>query len=196
MNTHISRQSEWIARIFAILLVASLLAALVPAIALAATKDCDRTFEVRRGDTLAKIGSIFGYSAAQIVDINDLKKPYAIYVGQTLCIPTKSVKVHKVDSSYTNKAAAYFVVGRTADGQLLLVTAGYPKTTVKIKGFNNTAGSRTMYNIGTLNITSSTNGHSYRYKLPSALANAKNLLICLKDQTSNHLQCAAPRAGS
>ena len=133
MNTHPTHRSKWLARIFAILLVASLLAALVPSAGLAASTDCSHRFEVRRGSTLAGIAKAFGYTAAQIVDKNDLKKPYTIYVGQSLCIPTKSEKVPKVDSKYANAPAAWFVSGRTSNGQLIVITYNYPKTTVKIK---------------------------------------------------------------
>jgi LysM repeat protein len=195
MNTHLSRKSKWLARIIAILLMASLLAVLVPATGLAA-KDCDTTFEVRRTSTLAGIAKAYGYTAAQIVDANNMKKPYTIYVGQRLCIPEKSEKVPKVDSSYTSKPAAYFVVGRTSEGKIILVTYNYPKTTVLIKGMNAGSSARKFYKIGTLNITSSTNNHAYLYKLPSDIVNAKSLLVCLKDQTSNNLQCTYPRAGS
>ena len=196
MNTHPTHRSKWLARIFAILLVASLLAALVPSAGLAASTDCSQRFEVRRGSTLAGIAKAFGYTAAQIVDKNDLKKPYTIYVGQSLCIPKKSEKVPKVDSKYANAPAAWFVSGRTSNGQLIVITYNYPKTTVKIKGYNSASSSHTIYNIGTLDISASGNNHAFRYKLPSALANASGLIICLKDQTSNNLQCAAPRGGS
>lgn len=196
MKKHISQRSRWLARIFAILVAVSLLAALVPATGLAADKDCKTSYEVRRTSTLNGIAKAFGYTAAQLVDKNDLKKPYTIYVGQRLCIPTKSEKVPKIDSKYTSAPAAYFVVGRTSDGMIILVTYNYPKTSVLIKGTNASSSARKFYNIGTLNIASAGNNHAFRYKLPSDIKNATKLLICLKDRVTDNLQCAYPRAGS
>lgn len=196
MNTHRAKSSKWLAKVFATLVIVSLLAALIPATGLAATKDCKTSFEVRRGSTLAGIAKAYGFTAAQLVDYNNLRKPYTIYIGQRLCIPTKSEKVPKIDSKYTTAPSAYFVVGRTSTGEIILVTYNYPKTTVLIKGTNASSSSRVFYKIGTLNISAAGNNHAFRYKLPSTIKNATKLLICLKDQVTNNLQCAYPRVGS
>lgn len=42
---------------------------------------------VKEGDTLYKIAAYFSADWQDIVDLNNMKAPYTIYVGQELCIP-------------------------------------------------------------------------------------------------------------
>ena len=129
--------SSWIVRGLGVLMALSLVIASLPRSVSAAPptakEECNFFHAVRRGDTLRKIESRYGYSAAQIVARNDLKKPYTIYVGQNLCIPSKVKKnVPDVASKYTNKPAVFFTAGR--DGKDILVyTYNYPKTTALVK---------------------------------------------------------------
>lgn len=174
----------------------SVLIALFPqplAFAAPAALKCDRSYEVKRGDTLARIASAFGRTPAQIVDENNFNPPYTIYVGQRICIPTKSVSgLPKLASKYANASAAYFAFGRTATEALIYIY-NYPKTTVYIKATNASDPARKFYKIGTLNIVA--NQKAYRFKLPAQLQNVKNLQVCLKDRTTSYLQCATPRSG-
>ena len=157
-----------------------------------AKEECNFFHAVRRGDTLKKIESRYGYSAAQIVARNDLKKPYTIYVGQNLCIPSKVKKnVPKVASKYTNKQAVFFTAGR--DGKHILVyTYNYPKTTALIKVENAGDGVWKLVTVGSMRTK---NGKQMRFKLPQKVRYARYLLICLKDRTSGNLQCVVPRSG-
>ena len=184
-------------RLLSLLLLLSMLIVLAPqpaasAASLAAVK-CDRSYEVKRGDTLARIGSAFGRTAAQIVDENDFNPPYTIYVGQRICIPVKSVSgLPKLASKYANALAAYFAFGRT-ETEALIYIYNYPKTTVYVKATNAKDPEHKFYKIGTLNIVA--NQKAYRFKLPAQLQNVKYLQVCLKDRTTSYLQCATPRSG-
>ena len=172
-------------KILIVLVMLGLLVAWLPAGVASAAK-CDTSYEVKRGDTLTSIGNKFGYAANQIVQASKLGKPYTIYVGQRLCIPeSKNKNAVKVDSKYTNKLAAYFTAGRTADS-VLIYTFTYPKTTVVIKGASAPNTERKFYKIAT---TAIQNNKAFKFKLPSELKNVKTLQICLKDRTSSYLQC-------
>jgi len=175
-------------KIVTILVILGLLAAMLPASAVAAK--CDASYAVKRGDTLTSIGKQFGYAANQIVQVNKMGKPYTIYVGQRLCIPEKTDKnAPKVDSKYANAVAAFFTAGRTTDS-VLIYTFTYPKTTVLIKGASAPNNDRKFYKIGSM---TTQNNKAFKFKLPDELKNAKTLQICLKDRTSSYLQCVNTR---
>lgn len=46
---------------------------------------------VRKGDTLAKIGSRFKVDWKKIAELNGIKAPYKIYAGQKLLLPENAV---------------------------------------------------------------------------------------------------------
>lgn len=50
------------------------------------TSGCAQWYIVRRGDTLARIASWYGTSAAALAALNRLRNPNVIYVGQKLCV--------------------------------------------------------------------------------------------------------------
>jgi LysM repeat protein len=158
----------------------------------AAKEECNFYHAVQRGDTLKRIESRYGYSVDQIVARNDMKKPYTIYVGQRLCIPSKVKKnVPKVASQYTNKSAVFFAAGRNGD-DILLYTYNYPKTTALVKVEN--AGDA-VWKLVTVASIKTQNGKQMRLKLPREVRYARYLLVCLKDKTSGNLQCVVPRSG-
>jgi hypothetical protein len=174
-----------------VLVLLSLLVTLVPAgLAGAASAKCDTYYSVRRGDTLTSIGEKYDYAANQVVDASKLVKPYSIYVGQRLCIPDDENKdAPKIDSKYTNKAAAYFTAGRAGDN-LAIHTFLYPKTKVLVKA-GAAASTRAKYlNLGTQTVQGD---QTFKVKLPSELKNVKNLQVCLKDRTTSYLQCVNVR---
>jgi LysM repeat protein len=161
--------------------------------AAAAKTTCDKTYEVRRGDTLQKIGDRFGYAPSQVVYVNSWKAPYTIYVGQKICIPTSKVEnPPKVNSTYANAPAAYFTAGRTAS-DVLVYPYNYPATNVVVKVDNAGDSVKKYIDVGRFTIG---NGKTWRFKLPAELKNAAKLTICLKDMSTSNLQCVAPRSGS
>jgi len=52
-----------------------------------ATAEPPTTYKVRRGDTLSGIATVFGTTVEVLVDINDIKDPSALRVGQVLDLP-------------------------------------------------------------------------------------------------------------
>ena len=191
IHTNQTATSRRLAKLLAVLLILSLLAALLPTMASGAPlqeeKKCSRYFEVNRNSTLKKIADAFGYTPAQIADANDMKSPYTIYVGQSLCIPTKKVSNLKaVSSTNYNAKAVSFVAGRQ-DNYILLHMYNYPKTTVILKAGDASGGK--LYKITTIDDASAFNGKTLRYKIPTDLQSANKLRICLKDRTTGHLQC-------
>ena len=52
-----------------------------------AAANCATQHQVKAGETLAKIGRLYGVKWTDIAQANNLTNPDHIYVGQTLCIP-------------------------------------------------------------------------------------------------------------
>ena len=193
-----SQKSNWIRRALYLLAAVILALALLPIYASAAPlakAKCNRTYEVKRGDTLAKIGSKYGKATNQIVYVNNWNSPYTIYVGQRICIPTETVSgLSKLASKYANAQAVYFTAGR-AGNEILVYTYNYPNTTVEVKVDNAGDSIRKLITVDTFDIVDVGNRETVRLKLPTELRSASELFICLKDKTTNYLQCVYPRRG-
>ena len=66
--------------------------------------------------------------------------------------------------------------------------SNYPKTTVWVKGDNAGDSARKYFKIGRIN-TKVTGNTRVFLKLPTDLKTAKSLNVCLKDITSDYVQC-------
>lgn len=187
---------SWFPRILAVILALAILFALLPAplgVVPAQAATCEPTYEVRRGDTLSKIGQRFGVDPNQVVLLNNWNKPYTIYVGQKICIPTSSLSgAPKLENTQLNAPAVHFTAGRSGD-TLMIYAYNYPKTNVLVRVQNANNPLKKLVNLGT--ISQITNGKTYRFKLTQDLQSASRLVVCLKDRTTSYLQCAIPRTG-
>lgn len=199
-NANLTPLARWLARGLSVLTVAALLLALFPAAVSAAplaVPKCSTTYEVKRGDTLNKIGSLYGKATNQIAYANNWVKPYTIYVGQRICIPAANKSdLPKLESKYVNKLAVYFASGRMKSDEIAIYTYNYPSTTVLVKVTITGDSARKFYTVGTINIAEVGNRKAWSFKLPTALQKASSLYICLKDTTTSYLQCVYPRRGS
>lgn len=53
---------------------------------------CAYKYKVQSGDTLTAIANLYNVTLTELADANDLKSPYVISVGTTLCIPAGASK--------------------------------------------------------------------------------------------------------
>ncbi|RCK74832.1 MAG: hypothetical protein ANABAC_1549 [Anaerolineae bacterium] len=79
----------WAWRGVAVLLALSLLVINLPMTAQAA--QCALKYTVQSGDTLYGIAAKYQVKFEELVEVNKLKAPYLLYVGQVLCIPKGAV---------------------------------------------------------------------------------------------------------
>jgi murein DD-endopeptidase MepM/ murein hydrolase activator NlpD len=79
----------WAWRGVAVLLAFSLLVINLPMTAQAA--QCALKYTVQSGDTLYGIAAKYQVKFEELVEVNKLKAPYLLYVGQVLCIPKGAV---------------------------------------------------------------------------------------------------------
>lgn len=94
---HVSRPRRF--TVFAVVLVAALLLALLPSAALAAPAQssndysgwsCRTYHQVTSGQTLSGIARWYGVTVQALQQVNYLPNPNLIFVGQVLCIPYSS----------------------------------------------------------------------------------------------------------
>jgi hypothetical protein len=92
------RSNQIIGKVIAIFLVLSFLLASYPQPAQAA---CAFKYKVQAGDSLYGLAALFEVSFEDLVEANDLKTPYIIYVGQVLCVPPGGVKPEETTTTDT-----------------------------------------------------------------------------------------------
>jgi len=179
-------------RIFIILIIISIITASTPAMVNAAPFlkiACAFDYHIRKNDTLGKIASRHGVKSVDIVRVNSLKKPYAIYIGQTICIPNKSKEGFKdIPVVYANARAAYFVIGWERKG-IKIRTIDFPKNEsyfVKVNDPN--VGISRSEKLGTLR-TGKKGVNSFNYPLPKELRDATVIHVCLKNTSTDLLLC-------
>jgi LysM repeat protein len=61
-----------------------------------ATPAATQTYRVRSGDTIAKIASTYGVSAATIIDLNNIRETGGIHVGEELNIPAAAPAAEEI----------------------------------------------------------------------------------------------------
>jgi lysozyme len=85
-------------------------------------KDNEYMYTVKSGDTLTEIAAKYKMAVADIVKLNEIKNPNAIYIGQRLKLKGKA------PVTATKPAPVYYVVKK---GDTLTEIAAKYKTTVK-----------------------------------------------------------------
>jgi LysM repeat protein len=172
--------------------------AVLPGSALAAAEStasgakitCESWYAVRSNDTLGIIASRFGIEPYQIVNSNDLKSPYTIYMGQKLCIPKAAVhadKLKKLPKKYLNQGAATFTVSWTPGG-IIIKPLNFPvKSRLLIKADDLWDQSAQWIKAGVF--TTKKGVKEYKIRMPRELKDAHQLSICLKNLNTDLLMC-------
>lgn len=169
-----------------LLLVLALLAASLPVVALAQTT-CARNYTVQSGDTLSKISVTYDISIAELATANNLKEPYALYVGQVLCIPGSAATT---TSTSTTSADSDQVISATFGARTVSLTLAKlgkkGNFVVKARKYDRT--NDTWFKFG--RFKSNKNGKaSVTLKLPRALWDATYIQICVKNVNNDKVEC-------
>jgi hypothetical protein len=180
MNTN--RKIFVIALIFVFALVAVLPAFQAPG--LAAT--CQATYTVKRGDTLSSIGQKWGVPWREIAAANNIKSPWTIYTGQSLCIPTTGSTPATPKPPKTGKIPTFSISAVVRDSNVTIQTANFPANTqfdVRMGPYG-TAGVGGTY-VTTIN---SGNGGSFSatYSIPAGLQGSKRIAIRLESPKTKY----------
>lgn len=150
--------------------------------------DCLGLYRVRYGDTLESIAGKYRLRARDFVDVNRLRRPYTVYVGQLLCIP-ESINPGAADIDYPTTAqdAASFTVVRTEQG-IKIQAQNFPAGVVYIVRVDDFQRGDTPRQVGRMR-TGKGGSLQAAYKLPKALRQAETIQVCLKNPLSIQVAC-------
>jgi murein DD-endopeptidase MepM/ murein hydrolase activator NlpD len=185
-NISINRSGR-IAKLFGLLMVAALLAASMPQMAYAQT--CTRYHTVVSGDTLSGISVTYNISTAELAAANNLKEPYTLIIGQSLCIPGSTTTSSGSTSTSSSSNAPVVVVER--DGKFLVIGVGnFPKKGnyyVKIKK-GHWGTDTPWYKIGIFRTKKNTDV-TRSFRLPSNFFDPSLITVCLKNAKTDGITC-------
>ena len=108
----------------------------------ASAASCAASYVVKSGDTLRKIGQVYGVTWQSISTANNLPNPNLIYVGQVLCIPGAPPP-----ATPSAPVPTFTIVGVVRDKSVTIKTANFPANRsfevlmgpIGTKGINGTA---------------------------------------------------------
>lgn len=193
-KTH-NNPSVKLSRLFAVLIIAALLAASLPQTAHAAplpavTATCVKYHTVESGDTLSAISLEYDVSITDLATANNLVTPYTLVIGQSLCIPGTATSTGS-SSTTTSKSSKTPVIAVERDDKFLVITvANFPTKGnyyVKIKkGHQDT--NTPWYKIGIFR-TKKNNDVSRSFRLPSNFYDPALMTVCLKNAKTDGLSC-------
>ena len=191
MTTHskVNRFSRLAFMAFSIFMVLALFAAALPGPAAAAT--CKFKHKVKAGESLIIIANLYQTDWKEIADANDLKEPYALTVGQVLCIPDGKAPGSDPESG-TEEGSEPSLVGYPAFMHVLVEVKNYPKLkvyNVKVGDGPNGKATSTFFKVGRLKTDKTGNYEGY-FRLPRELHVTRDLNVCLKDPWTDEVYCS------
>ncbi len=150
---------------------------------------CASRYTVVSGDNLSAIASKYSLTITELANANDLKDPYPLYVGQSLCIPASSSTASSTSSSSTTTtSSAKFTV--TRDGNYITIKVNnLPKKSVFYVKVDD-AKDRVFkwVKIGLVRMGKNT-AITKTIKLPRGVRGTETFNICLKNGTTDALYC-------
>lgn len=169
-----------------ILLALAIMAALLPTPALAAPRavTCVKNYTVAAGDTLSKIALNYKLTVTELAAANNLKEPYTLFVGQSLCIPGTPTST---TTASTSKSPLLSV---TLEGNKIVLSAiNYPKKNIYYvkTGEKDFTGSQWI-DLGRVKSTKE-GAFNATFLWPKSLRNSKVVVVCLKNAMTDDASC-------
>ena len=176
--------------VLSLALVIAILGGVFPARVLAAGLQvtCASRYTIVSGDTLSAIALKYKVTWQELASANDLKDPYPLYVGQSLCIPASSTgSSSSADTSVTTSTARFSV---TRDGNYLTIKVNnLPKNSVFYAKADD--GKDRVFRwtkVGLIRMGKNT-AITTTLKLPKNLRGTEIFNICLKNGTTDAVYC-------
>jgi len=177
-----------IAKAFSVLIVLALLVSVVPQpVQAATTATCSKMYTVATGDTLSKIALQFNVTVQALADANNLKEPYVIVAGQTLCIPGTTTTGGTTSTGTTSTAPGFTV---TRDGNRITVKLANmtAKRPYSVKIGPDIRANTNWTRLGTIR-TNKVGAGQKSFQLPKGFRNQPSYAMCLKDQVTDAVKC-------
>jgi hypothetical protein len=165
----------------------------------AAATNCPKSYTIATGDTLYKIAQTYKVAWEDIVKLNDLKAPYTMIVGTSICIPVATSATTTPKSGTPSASSKATTAGGPAivfDGYsnyLGVSITGFPTNKVfYVKGGQGWVSPNghlaEWYPLGRVKTDKNGVGKT-AYRLPIRLDIQRPILICMKDTTSDDAYC-------
>jgi LysM repeat protein len=152
--------------------------------------DCAYKYTVRIGDTLNKIADKYDMKWSDLVRANHMLEPYAVYVGQSLCVPDLENIVKKGNQGKEGQSvAANFFVWRNGD-TLSVYTLNFPKETFLVKVRDASYQDKGFDKIGLLKAPKG-GQITETFQLPERFNKLSYITVCLKNQATDAVTCRA-----
>ncbi|HEX7976479.1 MAG TPA: LysM peptidoglycan-binding domain-containing protein [Anaerolineales bacterium] len=185
----------------------ALLAAALPQTAQAASA-CAKNYTVVAGDNLSGIAFANNTTVLDLANANNLKDPYVLTIGQTLCIPgsastnntsnTSSTSSSASSSSSTsaitttNTSAPVLIVTRTTQGFTLQAKNFAAKSSYIVKVGEGRYGITDWIRLSRLRTTKD-GTYEKSYRLDREMRAVSVLTVCVKNATSDQTLCRTVR---
>ncbi|GAB4477478.1 MAG: hypothetical protein Kow0088_16430 [Anaerolineales bacterium] len=189
--------TAWIWRGMAILIVLSLIVISLPTTVQAAA--CALKYTVQSGDTLYGIAAKYQVTFDELVEVNKLKAPYLLYVGQVLCIPKGAViptgtPVPTAAAGTPSASNLPSISGFHLGSIAWIALTNFPKERfVYIKAYRGSMyyWQNTNYQLAIIQTDKKGQFGAY-FHVPPALYNERVITVCAKDALNDDvLACQA-----
>jgi murein DD-endopeptidase MepM/ murein hydrolase activator NlpD len=171
-----------------LLLALALLTAAMPQATPAQAASCASNYTVVSGDTLSAIADKNKLTVAELATANDLKEPYTLQVGQTLCIPGAAATTTTTTTTEATGTDPTFKI-TVAAGYITLNTANFPtKNVFYVKVGEGTRHVSDYQKVGTLR-TKKTGAVQKTFRLPKTMRTPTSLTVCVKNALTDETLC-------
>jgi hypothetical protein len=175
-----------------LLFVVTLLASALPsqqASASAPAATCAKYHTVASGETLSSIALKYNVTVEEIAAANNLKTPYTIYVGQSLCIPAATGTTPAPTTSAGTTSGAKIEARSDRYGFITVATDGMkPKTPYYVKVSFYFYSKLVTAKLGTMR-TDKNGDANKTFRLPKNFRNQPKLTVCLKNPYTDVATC-------
>jgi LysM repeat protein len=160
---------------------------------------CSYKYKVQSGDSLYKIATLYNVTLAELADANDLKAPYLISVGTTLCIPpgaskpeatktTTASTTTTTDNDEDSSKEAYTAL--SVGGIVWIGMANFSKEHfyyVKVYDAASKIWTSTYYKLGIFQ-TDKDGKFGAWWHLPQKVRDSYRITVCVKDAIDDDLE--------
>lgn len=156
----------------------------------AVAQTCSINHSVASGETLSSIAVKYDVDWTTIATANNLKEPYAIFVGQSLCIPasatTTSTGTSTTSTTKKEPTISFSIVGN----RLYIETSNFTQKSswyVKISSGPYRVAEFTKLGLHLVRKDTTT---SSSFRVAKKFQDARYLTVCLKNVRSDALRCS------
>ncbi len=156
----------------------------------AVAQTCTVNHSVASGETLSSIAVKYDVDWTVIATANNLKEPYSIFVGQSLCIPGSTTSTSTTGTTTTSTSKKPTITFSIEGNRLYLETSGFTKkSTWYVKIGSGPYRVAELTKIG-LHLVRKDTTTSSSFRVPKKLQDARYLTLCLKNARTDEVRCS------